>query len=300
MVYQNDPRVLSLLIQNFKQRYKTTYHARTNISKYKGSLISGRTKTMETETYLERWRCLDGKVVMVTGASSGIGREYCLDLAKSGWTRIKSSVQKAWSAFGRIDALVNNAGVRGEVNSPLAVTEEEWDSVLRTNLTGSWLVSKYVCSFMCRAGQPGSIINISSIAGLCGGQLPGGVIYAVSKAAVNAMTRGAAVNLDVSTTNFKGEKKAEARILFEASLFCSTLEKTSRVSESIELKHEVEALRGQLAANERLSLNICKTSTRKPKRPIPGIRLGGGVERKMGDLRGGGNAGFEGELRNGY
>ncbi|CAH9062385.1 unnamed protein product [Cuscuta europaea] len=110
--------------------------------------------------HLEPWRTLSEKVVMVTGASSGLGREICLDLAKSGCRilaaarridrleslcveingngsgdpsfdpspravavqldvsangpAIEAAVQKAWDAFGRIDALVNNAGVRGE------------------------------------------------------------------------------------------------------------------------------------------------------------------------------------------
>lgn len=102
---------------------------------------------------LEPWRQLKNKVVMVTGASSGLGREFCLDLAKAGCrivaaarrvdrlkslcdeinmqsgssaramaveldvsangATIESSVQMAWEAFGRIDALINNAGVTG-------------------------------------------------------------------------------------------------------------------------------------------------------------------------------------------
>lgn len=114
------------------------------------------------DDHLEPWHTLHGKVVMVTGASSGLGRDFCLDLAKAGCKivaaarrvdRLKSlcdqinhfkssdadadadagnllavaveldvcadgpnidkSVQKAWDAFGRIDALINNAGVRG-------------------------------------------------------------------------------------------------------------------------------------------------------------------------------------------
>ncbi|KAJ7976582.1 3-oxoacyl-[acyl-carrier-protein] reductase [Quillaja saponaria] len=195
---------------------------------------------------LEPWNNLPGKVVMVTGASSGLGREFCIDLAKAGCKiiaaarrvdRLKSlcdqinqlistassseedtrspravaveldvcadgatiekSVQKAWEAFGRIDALINNAGVRGNVSSSLELSEEEWNHVLKTNLTGSWLVSKYVCLRMRDARQRGSIINISSIAGLNRGQLPGAVAYASSKAALNNMTKVMALELGV-------------------------------------------------------------------------------------------------------
>lgn len=101
---------------------------------------------------MEPWHNLAGKVVLVTGASSGLGREFCLDLARAGCrvivaarrtellqslcnkindgdsvlravavmldvsadgATIDKSVQKAWDAFGHIDVLINNAGVRG-------------------------------------------------------------------------------------------------------------------------------------------------------------------------------------------
>ncbi|KAL0316747.1 UNVERIFIED_CONTAM: Cyclopentanol dehydrogenase [Sesamum radiatum] len=189
---------------------------------------------------LEPWLRLDNKVVMVTGASSGLGRDFCLDLAKAGCrviaaarrmdrlqslcdeinsrigdgpnqdqpravaleldvsasaASIEASVQKAWAVFGRIDALINNAGIRGGVHSPLDLSEEEWNDNIKTNLTGTWLVSKYVCMRMRDGRQGGSVVNISSIAGLERGQLPGGLAYTCAKTAVNAMTKVMALEL---------------------------------------------------------------------------------------------------------
>ncbi|KAF7149012.1 hypothetical protein RHSIM_Rhsim03G0036100 [Rhododendron simsii] len=230
---------------------------------------------------LEPWAQLGDKVVMVTGASSGIGREFCLDLAKSGcrivaaarrldmleslcdeinrlpdptglthnrltlraapvvldvsadgpaieaavrraWEAfgtvdalvnnagiavaveldvsadgpaMEAAVRRAWDAFGAIDALINNAGVRGSVKSPLDLSEDEWNSTVKTNLTGTWLVSKYVCSRMRDAKKGGSVINISSIGGLNRGHLPGSLAYSCSKAAVNLLTKMMAVEL---------------------------------------------------------------------------------------------------------
>ncbi|GFQ05851.1 3-oxoacyl-[acyl-carrier-protein] reductase fabg [Phtheirospermum japonicum] len=132
---------------------------------------------------------------MVTGASSGLGRGFCLDLAKAGCRivaaarRMDRLQSKAWDAFGRIDALINNAGVRGSVHTPLDLSEEEWNDTVRTNMTGTWLVSKHVCNRMRDARRGGSVINISSIAGLNRGQLPGSFVYSASKTAVNAMTK---------------------------------------------------------------------------------------------------------------
>ncbi|KAL4377810.1 hypothetical protein GQ457_02G030550 [Hibiscus cannabinus] len=189
---------------------------------------------MAEQQQLEPWTDLSSKVVMVTGASSGLGREFCLDLGKAGCrivaaarrvdrlkslcdeinglsfpepqssgpravhveldvcadgATIKSRVKAAWDAFGRIDVLINNAGIRGSVKDSLELLEEEWDQTMRTNLRGSWLVSKYVATHMRDANQGGSIINISSITGLNRPQAPGGLAYASSKAALNTLTK---------------------------------------------------------------------------------------------------------------
>ncbi|ONK68658.1 uncharacterized protein A4U43_C05F14550 [Asparagus officinalis] len=119
-----------------------------------------------------------------------------LDVSAKG-SEIEKAVKKAWAAFGRIDVLVNNAGVRGGVYSPIDWPEEEWQANISTNLTGLWLVSKYVCKLMRDTKQKGSVINISSIGGTMRGQLPGGSAYSASKAGVIALTKVMALELGV-------------------------------------------------------------------------------------------------------
>ncbi|KAL7134250.1 hypothetical protein ABFS83_11G013900 [Erythranthe nasuta] len=186
---------------------------------------------------LEPWSRLEGKIVMVTGASSGLGFQFCLDLAKAGCRivaaarriekleslcqqinnnkmeyseainggarraiaveldvtadpmAIEECVRKAWDAFGHIDTLINNAGFRGQVRSPLTLSPEEWNQVVKTNLTGSWLVAKSVGKRIRAAAHGGSIINISSISGLNRGAFRGGIAYNSSKAAIDTMTK---------------------------------------------------------------------------------------------------------------
>lgn len=85
--------------------------------------------------------------------------------------------------------MIEFMSVLGNVRSPLDLSEEEWNRVLRTNLTGTWLVSKSVCKRMRDAGRGGSVINISSITGVSRGQLPGAAAYASSKAGLNTLTK---------------------------------------------------------------------------------------------------------------
>lgn len=75
------------------------------------------------------------------------------------------------------------------MHSVLEWSEDEWSSIIRTNLTGLWLVTKHVCIQMCRANLKGSIINISSIGGVNRGHLSGGLPYIASKGAVNFSTK---------------------------------------------------------------------------------------------------------------
>jgi NADP-dependent 3-hydroxy acid dehydrogenase YdfG len=92
------------------------------------------------------------------------------------------------------------------VKSPLDLSEEEWNNVLKTNLTGAWLVSKYVCIRMRDAERGGSIINISSIAGINRGQNPGAVAYASSKAGLDALTKVNIIPLSINLNNCLEQK----------------------------------------------------------------------------------------------
>ncbi len=163
---------------------------------------------------------LTGKAIIVTGSSSGIGAAVARRLAEAGAGIVVNSatsaeagqriaaglpdavyvqgdigdpatagalVAAAEQRWGRLDGLVNNAGVTIEVPMPdiAAVTAAHWEKVLRTNVIGTFLVSQAALPLLRQAGD-GWIISITSLAGVrqTGSSLP----YAVSKAALNHLT----------------------------------------------------------------------------------------------------------------
>ncbi|HEX8177456.1 MAG TPA: 3-oxoacyl-[acyl-carrier-protein] reductase [Pyrinomonadaceae bacterium] len=167
-----------------------------------------------------------GRAAIVTGATRGIGRAIALELARRGadvaFNYAKSAeaadalkaeieamgvraistscdvaqtesaaemVKQTKEAFGRIDFLINNAGITRDTLI-LRMKEEDWDAVMDTNLKGAWNFSKAVLRFMLRQEGGGSILNISSISGTVG--MPGQSNYSASKAGMFGLTKALA------------------------------------------------------------------------------------------------------------
>jgi len=171
-------------------------------------------------------KVFSGRVAIVTGATRGIGRAIALELARSGadiaFNYAKSAeaadslkteiealgvrvlatqgdvadtaaaaemVKQVKDAFGRIDFLVNNAGIVRDTLI-LRMKEEDWDAVIDTNLKGAWNFSKAALRVMLRQDEGGSILNISSISGVVG--MAGQSNYSASKAGMIGLTKSLA------------------------------------------------------------------------------------------------------------
>jgi NAD(P)-dependent dehydrogenase (short-subunit alcohol dehydrogenase family) len=112
----------------------------------------------------------------------------CVDVGSEGSVRVM--VETVLARWGRIDILVNNAGV--ESSKPfLEIGVEEYEQVMRVNVTGAWLCCQAVIPTMLRQGR-GCIVNVSSVAGQRGGGLLGTAAYSTSKGAVIALTKALA------------------------------------------------------------------------------------------------------------
>ena len=132
---------------------------------------------------------LDGRVVLVTGASSGLGTHFAQLLASVG-ARVAVAARRADKLQAVVDG-ITAAG--GQARPLLEQTEEDFDQVLDTNLKGCWLVATEAARRMVAAGKGGSIVNVASILGerVAGGVAP----YAISKAGVVQATKAMALEL---------------------------------------------------------------------------------------------------------
>ena len=172
---------------------------------------------------------LQGKVVLVTGASSGIGEHAANLFARAGarvavaarrlsrlqqvvsdiesqggeamavlmdvqkGESVRAAFDQVEAAFGTVDVLLNNAGYGGDTALLVDTSEENWDAVMDTNLKGAWQVAKEAAKRLLGKGKAGSIINITSIA--AHGQAMQFSTYSASKAALLSLTKSQALEM---------------------------------------------------------------------------------------------------------
>lgn len=170
---------------------------------------------------------LSGQTAIVTGASQGLGRAMAIELGRAGakvacvarneeklaatvaaiteaggegevmasdvgvTANVQAIVDKVNDDWGRVDIVVNNAGITRDTLMPI-MSDEQWDDVIATNLRGTFLFCRAASKVMMKQ-RYGRIINISSVSGLIGN--PGQTNYSASKAGVIGLTRSLAKEL---------------------------------------------------------------------------------------------------------
>jgi NAD(P)-dependent dehydrogenase (short-subunit alcohol dehydrogenase family) len=135
-------------------------------------------------------RELEGKeTVDLIRAAGGEGLFVKADVAKT--ADVQAMVQKTVEKFGRLDVAFNNAGIEGIWVPIVEQSEEDFDRVIDINVKGVWLCLKYELQQMLKQGTGGAIVNMSSVAGLMGAAAA--ATYVASKHAVIGLTRSAAL-----------------------------------------------------------------------------------------------------------